>query len=55
MFGIGTRELIIIAIILVLLFGADRIPKLAKSVVDAIKHLRGAFSAADEDTVSKKK
>lgn len=48
MFGIGTRELIIIAIILVLLFGAERIPKLAKSIVDAIRHLRGAFSDADE-------
>ena len=48
MFGIGTRELIIIAIILILLFGAERIPKLAKSIVDAIRHLRGAFADADE-------
>lgn len=44
MFGIGTRELIIIAIILVLLFGAEKIPQLAKSIVDAIRHLRGAFN-----------
>jgi sec-independent protein translocase protein TatA len=54
MFGIGTRELIIIAIILILLFGAERIPKLAKSIVDAIRHLRGAFDDAD-DVVKKTK
>lgn len=48
MFGIGTKELIIIAIILVLLFGAEKIPQLAKSVVDAIRHLRGAFKDVDE-------
>lgn len=43
MFGIGTKELIIVAVILVLLFGAKRIPELAKNIVDAIRHLRGAF------------
>lgn len=54
MFGIGTKELIIIAIILVLLFGAEKIPQLAKSVVDAIRHLRGAFKDVDEVTSKKK-
>ncbi len=53
MFGIGTRELIIIAIILVLLFGAEKIPQLAKSIVDAVRHLRGAFS--DESSGKKSK
>jgi sec-independent protein translocase protein TatA len=43
MFGLGTKELIIIAIILVLLFGSKKIPELAKSIVDAVKHLRTAF------------
>jgi sec-independent protein translocase protein TatA len=43
MFGLGTREIIIIAVVAVLLFGAKKIPELAKSVVDAIRHLRGAF------------
>lgn len=55
MFGIGTRELIIIAIILVLLFGAEKIPQLAKSIVDAIKHLRGAFSDANDSSSKKSK
>ena len=58
MFGLGTKELIIIAVIFILLFGAKRIPELAKSLVDAIKHIRGAFKDLDEpksDTDSKKK
>ena len=43
MFGLGTKEIVIIAIVLVLLFGAKKIPELTKGIVDAIKHLRGAF------------
>ncbi len=48
MFGLGTKEIIIIAIVLVLLFGARKIPELAKSIVDAIRHLRGAFKDNDD-------
>lgn len=48
MFGLGTKEIIIIAIVLVLLFGSKKIPELTKGIVDAIKHLRGAFK--DEET-----
>ena len=43
MFDIGTKEIIIIAVVIVLLFGSRKIPELAKSVVEAIRHLRGAF------------
>lgn len=45
MFGLGTKEIIIIAIILVLLFGSRKIPELAKSIVDAVKHITGAFKS----------
>ena len=53
MFGLGTKELIIIAIVLVLLFGAKKIPELAKSIVDSIKHLRSAFKDVDETQITK--
>ena len=58
MFGLGTREIVLIVVVLVLLFGAKKIPELAKGLVDAIRHLRGAFK--DEPTgttqeVNKKK
>ena len=50
MFGLGTREIILLAIVLVLLFGAKQIPALTKGIVDSIRHLRGAFK--DEDKTS---
>ena len=49
MFGLGTKEIIVIAIIFLILFGPKRIPELAKSLVDAIRHIRGAFKGATED------
>ncbi len=48
MFGLGTRELIIIAILAILLFGSKKIPELSKSIVEAIRHMRGAFKDVDE-------
>jgi sec-independent protein translocase protein TatA len=41
--NIGTKEIVIIAIIFIVLFGAKKIPELSKSIVESIKHLRGAF------------
>ncbi len=54
MFGLGTRELIILAAIIVLLFGARKIPEISKSIVEAIRHLRGAFKDEDSPNNSKK-
>lgn len=48
--GLGTKEIVIIAVIAVLLFGTRKIPDLAKSIVDAIRHLRGAFGDRDIDS-----
>lgn len=49
MFGLGTKEIVILAVVLVLLFGTKKIPELAKGITDAIRHLRGAFKDADSD------
>lgn len=53
MFGIGMKEIIIIAIVLIVLFGSQKIPQLAESLVKAVRTLRGAFSA--DESSSKKK
>ncbi len=47
MLGLGTRELIILAAILVLLFGAKKIPELARSIGEAVRHIKGVFSEAE--------
>ena len=55
MFGLGSKEIIILAGILVLLFGAKKIPELARGIGEAIGHIRGVFSAAEgKDTTDKK-
>ncbi len=48
MLGLGTKEIIIIAILAVLLFGPKKIPELTKSVADAIRHILGAFKSVDD-------
>ena len=53
MFDLGSRELIILAALLVLLFGAKKIPELARGIGEAIRHIRGGFK--DEPEESKKK
>jgi sec-independent protein translocase protein TatA len=59
MFNIGTKEIVILAIVVILLFGTKKIPELAKSITEAIRHLRSAFkdgeAAPTEDSQSKKK
>ncbi len=49
MFGLGTKELIIIAIIFIFLFGAKKIPELSKSLVEAVRHLRNIFRDPEND------
>ena len=49
MFGLGTTEIVVIAIVLVLLFGAKKIPELSKGIGDSISHLRKAFKGDSEN------
>jgi sec-independent protein translocase protein TatA len=53
MFGLGTTEIIIVAGILVLLFGSKKIADLARSVSEAVKILRNSFKD-EEDKTGKK-
>ncbi len=55
MFGnIGTKEIVIIAIVFIILFGAKKIPELSKSLVESIRHLRGAFKDVPTETTNSK-
>jgi sec-independent protein translocase protein TatA len=55
MLGIGAGELLIILVILLLLFGAAKLPKLAKSIGEAGGELRKGFEGGIDDKNSKNK
>ncbi len=50
MLGFGTKEIVILAVILVFLFGAKKIPDLAKGIGEAVRHIRNGFKDEDDDT-----
>lgn len=53
MFGLSPGELIIILVVVVLLFGARRLPELGSSLGQAIQNFRKAFRDAEAIDVSK--
>lgn len=44
MFGLGLQELLIILVIVMLLFGAKKLPQLARSIGESVRELRGGFT-----------
>jgi sec-independent protein translocase protein TatA len=55
MFGIGTTELFIILAIVIVLFGASRLPELGSGVGKAIKNFKSGISGKDEIDVTPEK
>ena len=54
MFGIGTTELLIVLGIVVVLFGARRLPELGSGVGKAIRNFKAGISGKDEVDVTPK-
>ena len=51
MFGLGYQELLIILVIVLVLFGANRLPELARSLGSSVKEFKkGVNEAQKEDT-----
>ena len=54
MFGIGTTELLIVLGIVLVLFGARRLPELGSGVGKAIRNFKAGISGKDEIDVTPK-
>ncbi len=52
---IGTQEIIFIVIAIILIFGAKRIPDIARSIGSGIKEFKKALSSTEDDAVYKLK
>jgi sec-independent protein translocase protein TatA len=48
MFGLGYQELLIILVIVLILFGANRLPELAKSLGSSVKEFKKGVSETDK-------
>lgn len=53
MFGIGTQEILVIALIILLLFGGKKIPELMKGLGKGVKSFKEGMN--DLDDLNKKK
>jgi len=52
MFGLGYQELLIILVIVLILFGANRLPELARSLGSSVKEFKKGVNEGDRDARS---
>jgi sec-independent protein translocase protein TatA len=52
MFGLGPMELVVILVIVIVLFGARRLPEIGSGFGKAIKNFKAGLSGADEIDVT---
>ena len=55
MFGLGIPELIIILVVILIVFGAGKLPEIGGGIGKAIKNFKKASSGEDEIDVTPKK
>jgi sec-independent protein translocase protein TatA len=53
MFGIGMPELIIILVIILIIFGAGKLPEIGAGMGKAIKNFKGATSEVEKEEKEK--
>ena len=51
---IGLPELLVVLLIVLLVFGAGKIPQIAKSLGEGIREFKKSMSGTDEDKTEKK-
>ncbi|HUD44077.1 MAG TPA: twin-arginine translocase TatA/TatE family subunit [Patescibacteria group bacterium] len=51
--NIGRTEIIVVAVVLLIIFGPKKLPEFAKGIADAVKEIMHAFNG-DKEEVKKK-
>lgn len=54
MFGLGASELVIILVIVVIIFGASRLPQLGKGLGEGIRNFKNSVREGKEESAEKK-
>ena len=49
MFGLGYQELLIILVIVLILFGANRLPQLGKGLGQSIRNFKNGLSSGEKE------
>jgi sec-independent protein translocase protein TatA len=49
MFGLGTRELLVILVIVLILFGANRLPQMARSLGSSMKEFKKGINEGQQE------
>lgn len=52
--NIGITEIIIVAVVIIILFGGKKLPELARGIAESIKEFRKAFEGENEKEKSDK-
>ncbi len=52
MFGLGVGEIVLILVILVVLFGASRIPELGKGIGEGIRNFKKGMKGEEDEKKS---
>jgi sec-independent protein translocase protein TatA len=51
--GLGTAEVVVILVVVLLFFGKDRLPELARSIGNSVQELKKGFTENTADTKKK--
>lgn len=54
MFGIGLQEIIVIALVVLLLFGGKKIPELMKGLGKGVRSFKDGMNSKEDETEDKK-